>query len=261
MGKARGRIAGIGRGQGGGGVHGAEQHFFGAASGRNEADAGLDQADVGFGVGLAADGMQANLRAAAEREAKRRNHHRARTELDGRGHLLEAVNDGGQFFPLAFLGQQQKLHQVGADREIVTIAGDDEAGKIADRIGGWVENGGDEGKHVAADGVLERVKLDAGDGVAKIDQRCACVGADDLVGAAEIGDAGVAGPAGMVPLRLWWACSTAGRSEEYQERRGFRPESSRLQRARLTGRPRVFMRATVERRRRHPTFRRGQAPS
>ena len=42
-----------------------------------------------------------------------------------------------------------------------------------------IEDGGDEGENVAADGVLERVQLDAGDAVAEIDERSAGVGADD----------------------------------------------------------------------------------
>ncbi len=37
-----------------------------------------------------------------------------------------------------------------------------------------------------------RVEFDAGDAVAEIDERCAGVAADHTVGAAEIGDAGVA---------------------------------------------------------------------
>ena len=69
------------------------KHFLGAAAGGDEADAGFDEAHVGFGVGLAARGVQADLRAAAEGEAEGRGDDRARAEFDGRGHLLEAVND------------------------------------------------------------------------------------------------------------------------------------------------------------------------
>ncbi len=53
------------------------------------------------------------------------------------------------------------------------------AGEIANRIGGGVEDGGDESENVAADGVLERVQLDAGNAVAEIDERSAGVGADE----------------------------------------------------------------------------------
>ena len=84
--------------------------------------------------------------------------------------------------PLAFLRGEEELHEVGADAEVVAVAGDDEAGKVADGIGRGLEDGGDEREHVAADGVLERVQLDAGDAVAEIDERCAGVGADDAVG-------------------------------------------------------------------------------
>ncbi len=137
MGKPRRRIPWIGRRQGRGRIHGAQQHLFRSASGWDQPDARFDQADVGFRVGLAARGMQANLRAAAEREAKGRDHHRPRAELDGRGHLLEAMDDRGYLFPFAFLRQHQQLHQVCADAEVVAVAGDDKAGKIAHRIGGW----------------------------------------------------------------------------------------------------------------------------
>ena len=87
-------------------------------------------------MGLAARGVQADLRAAAESEAEGRGDHRPRAEFDGRGHLLEAADDGGHFVPLAFLRGKQELHQVGADGEVVAVAGDDEAGKVADGVGG-----------------------------------------------------------------------------------------------------------------------------
>ena len=137
MGEARGRVAGVGRGQGGGGIDGAQQHFFGAAAAGDEADAGFDEADVGFSVGLAARGVEADFRAAAEGHAEGRDDDGARAELDGRGHLLEAAYDGGvQLFPLAFLRGEQKLQQVGADGEVVAVAGDDEGGEVADGVGG-----------------------------------------------------------------------------------------------------------------------------
>ena len=51
---------------------------------------------------------------------------------------------------------------------------------------------GDDRDHVAADGVLEGMELDAADAVAEIDKRSAGVAADDAVGAAEIRNPGVA---------------------------------------------------------------------
>ena len=58
-------------------------------------------------------------------------------------------------------------------------------------------------RHVAAEGILQGVEFDAADAVAEIDERCAGVVANDTVGAAEIGDAGVAGLlAGLAP-RHW----------------------------------------------------------
>ena len=118
MGEARRRSLRIGRSERGGGVEGAEQHFFGAAAGGDEADAGLDQAHVGFSVRLAARGVQANLRAAAEGEAEGRGDDGTRAEFDGRGHLLEVMDDLGKLVPLAFLRGEKKLHQVGADEKL-----------------------------------------------------------------------------------------------------------------------------------------------
>ena len=88
--EARRRILGIGRRERGGRIEGAQQHFFRAAAGGNQADAGFDETHVGFRVGLAARGVQADLRAAAEGEAEGRGDDGPRTEFDGRGHLLEA---------------------------------------------------------------------------------------------------------------------------------------------------------------------------
>ena len=118
---------------------------------------------------LAARGVQADLRASSEGHAKRRRHHRTRAELDDRGHLLEAVNRGGQLLPLALLRGQQQLHQVGANREVVAVAGNYKPGKIADRVGGGIQHRRYQRHHIAADGVLERVQLDAADAVAQID--------------------------------------------------------------------------------------------
>ena len=133
--KREGGSSGIGRCERGGCVEGAEEHFFGAAAGGDEADAGFDEAHVGLGVGLAARGVEADFRAAAEGEAEGRGDDGARTEFDGRSHLLEAANDAGELVPLAFLRGEQKLHEVGADGEVVAVAGDDEAGKVADGFG------------------------------------------------------------------------------------------------------------------------------
>ncbi len=122
LGEARRRIFGIGRRERGGSVEGAQQHFFGAAARGDQADAGFDEAHVGFSMGLAARGVQTDLRSAAEGEAEGRGDDGARAELDGRGHLLEVVDDAGQLVPLAFLRGEQELHEVGADGEVVAVA-------------------------------------------------------------------------------------------------------------------------------------------
>ena len=54
LGEARGRILWVGRCERGCGIDGAQQHLFRTAAGGDEADARFDEADVGFGVGLAA---------------------------------------------------------------------------------------------------------------------------------------------------------------------------------------------------------------
>ena len=70
LGEAGRRVARIGRREGGGGIDGAQQHLLGAAAAGDQADAGLDQADVGFGIGLAARGVEADLGAAAQGHAE-----------------------------------------------------------------------------------------------------------------------------------------------------------------------------------------------
>ena len=93
-------------------------------------------------------------------------------------------------------------------------------------------------EHVAADGVLERVQLDAADAVAEIDERSAGVGANDPVRAAEIGHAGVARDGGngngSGPSTGWKHASCAGRvpacarGGEQSLRRERRREAERL---------------------------------
>ena len=90
-----------------GGVHGAQNHFLAAAARGDDADSGFDQAHVQFGVGLAAGGVERDLRSPAEAEAKGRHHHRARAELDGRGHALESTDGKVDIVPLPFLNQEQ----------------------------------------------------------------------------------------------------------------------------------------------------------
>ena len=115
----------------GGGIDGVQRHLLAAAAGRQQPDAGLHQAHVELGVHLAAHGVQGDLRAAAEAEAERRRHHRTRAELDGRRHPLEGADGEVDVVPLLFLHAQQKLHQVGAHREVVRVAADDEGREVA----------------------------------------------------------------------------------------------------------------------------------
>jgi len=101
----------------GSGVRGRQQRPRRAAAspwcptGRNQTDACLHQADVGLGVGLAARGVQADLRA-APRVRPNGAATRPRAELDRSGHLLEVVNPpaSSSHSPPA---RQQQLHQIG----------------------------------------------------------------------------------------------------------------------------------------------------
>ena len=85
------------------------------------------------------------------------------------------------------------MQNVGADGEVVAIAGDDEALEISHRFGSGVRHRRNQGHHIAADCVLERVQFDAADAVPEIDQRSAGVAANHFVGAAEVGNPRVAG--------------------------------------------------------------------
>src|SRR5579883_2589258 len=62
---------------------GADQHFFRAAAAGDEADAGFNEADIGFRRGVNFCRMQADFAAAAERHALRRGNNRLRCVLDG----------------------------------------------------------------------------------------------------------------------------------------------------------------------------------
>ena len=110
-----------------------------------------------------------------------------------------------------------------------------------------MEHRRDQRQHVAADGVLERVQLDAADAVAEIDERSAGVGADHAVGSAEIGDAGVAGVAATASSVFFsgWkqSCTPLDASRLYQV---VWPAASRASTRGLTGSPSAFMRLTVE---------------
>ena len=198
-------------------------------------------------MGLAARGVETDFRAAAEGHAEGRDDDGARAELDGRGHLLEAADGAIDFVPLAFLRGEQKLHEVGADAEVVAVAGDDEAGEVADGIGVGAENRGDERDDVAADGVLEGVQFDAGDAVAEIDERGAGVAADDACErrkSATRAWPGCWGIGSQAPVSGLKHCGPSG---EYQETFGAPGWRAADRRRVLTGRLRVFMRATVSR--------------
>ena len=66
-------------------------HLLAAAARRNQADPGFDQPHVQLKMCLAFSSRAGTLRATTQRQAKRSDHHRARTKLDRLRHLLEAA--------------------------------------------------------------------------------------------------------------------------------------------------------------------------
>ena len=170
----------------------AKRHLFGASAARDETDSGLDQAHIKFGMGLAASSVKADFGASAEAHPIRRDDHRTRAELDRRRHSLKGTNSEIDLVPLALLRGEQQLHQVRADGEVRRIAGDDEAPKIAHRFAVGLERLGDQADDIVADGVFLRVKLDAGDAIADVDQRGPRLLPHDSVGLAIICNRGCA---------------------------------------------------------------------
>ena len=159
-----------------------EGELLAASASGDEADAGLDQTHVELGVRLAASGSEGDFDASSEAHAVGRDDHRAGTELDGLGHVLELLDGHLDLVPLLFLDGEEQLHEVRADGEVGRVAGDDEGGEVGDRLGRRLERLGDEGNDVAAQGVHLGVQLDGGDAVAKIDQRGSGVLLDHAVG-------------------------------------------------------------------------------
>ena len=96
----------------------AQQHLLAAAAAGQQADASFDQAHVKLGMRLARGSVQRDLRAAAQAQAERRDHHRLGRELDGLRHALELADGEIDVVPLFFLHAHEQQHQIGADGEI-----------------------------------------------------------------------------------------------------------------------------------------------
>ncbi len=78
--EAGGRIAAGSGKNASGGIDGAQNHFLGATATRDDTDPGFHQSHVQLGMGLAAGGVQRDLRSSSQAETKRRHHHRPGAE-------------------------------------------------------------------------------------------------------------------------------------------------------------------------------------
>ena len=96
---------------------GAAGEFLAAAAGRDQADAGLDQADVAFQRQHAVRGMHQEFAAAAQRHALHGRHGGDLRVLEGLRGALELLDGGFQHVPLAGGAGFGHLLQVGAHGE------------------------------------------------------------------------------------------------------------------------------------------------
>ena len=97
----------------------AAQHRRAAAPAGDQADADLDQADVGLGVRLHRVAVEQHLAAAAERHAGGRADHREGRVAHGAHGLLPALDHALDLAPGADVGGEQREADVGADGEVV----------------------------------------------------------------------------------------------------------------------------------------------
>ena len=88
----------------------ADDHFLGAATGGDQADAGLDQAQVGFGRGLNARTVQANFAAAAQRHSLRSDDDRLRRMLEREIRVLKAADGIVDVVPFLLPRGHQEEH-------------------------------------------------------------------------------------------------------------------------------------------------------
>src|SRR6266567_2285652 len=117
---------------------------------------------------LAGGGVQRNFRAAAEAKAEWRRNYRLRRELNGLRHPLELADGEVHLVPLFFLDAHEQQHEIGADREIRGIVGDDE-GVEAVAGAARLERLRNQRDDVSAQRVHLAVELQAGHAVAEID--------------------------------------------------------------------------------------------
>ena len=128
--------------------------------------------------------MQDDLAATAEREARRRHHHRHVRVPQPHRRALERADHQIDFVPVAFLRLEQEQHQVRAGGEVQPVVADDERREVVSSL---LDGAAEHVDGVAADGVHLRMELDAEHAVAEIDEAGAGVLPDDaFVGAGRL---------------------------------------------------------------------------
>jgi len=128
-----------------GGQADAGSDFFQAAAGRQQADPGLDQADIAFQRQYRARCVHLELAAAAQRQAAHCGNHRHQGIFYALTGGLEVGNHGGELVDLAGLKLAHRALEVGARRKRFAVLPDHQAAEIffgnADRLLQAVEHG------------------------------------------------------------------------------------------------------------------------
>ncbi|EKD34620.1 MAG: hypothetical protein ACD_75C02258G0002 [uncultured bacterium] len=126
--------------------------------------------------------METELGSAAKRHAKGCGHYRDFGVFDRHGRLLEGLDHHGDVIIGAFGQGHGHHHEIGADREVDALVGDDQAHAFLfrplDRLMG-------HGQDVAADGVHLGMELEAEDAVAKVNDRAVGILLHHLAGLLE----------------------------------------------------------------------------
>ncbi len=168
------------------GAHGrvdhAAQHLFGAAAGRDHARAHFHQTGVQFHRGHHPAAVHGDLTAAAERQARRRDHHRLVEVADAHVQVLESLDRRFQLIPQPLLRRHHHGEQVGARAEVVGLVADHQPVELAGI--GAVERLVHHGEDVVVQGVHLGVELHAAHAVAQVNQRRAGVLGHHLAGRA-----------------------------------------------------------------------------
>ena len=109
------------------GLRGAHGQFLQATAGRQQTDAGFDQADVAFQRGHALGTVHLELTAAAQGQAAHGGHHRHQRILDRLAGALEVVHHLFELVHLAGLQQAERTGQIGTGGEGLLLLPDHQA--------------------------------------------------------------------------------------------------------------------------------------